>query len=119
MLKAMANERINAQVVKGLLDTLVLRVLSKGDNYGFAIIQDIEAWLGEDGPVLREATLYPLLHRLEDGELLEAHWRPGQRGTDRKYYRITPQGREYLNQRLKEWERVARILRSVLPEKRG
>ena len=106
-------EQGGAQVIKGLLDALVLRVLGEGDNYGFGIIQSVNEWLGDDGAVLKEATLYPLLHRLEARELVETYWKPGQRGTDRKYYRITPQGRSYLKQRLADWRQVARILRNL------
>jgi len=75
-------------------------VLGDGDGYGFGILRELESRLGQDGQILREATLYPLLHRLEAKELVEAYWRPGQRGTDRKYYRITKDGRAYLKQRI-------------------
>jgi PadR family transcriptional regulator PadR len=109
-----AGSKADGQVLKGLLDTLVLGVLSEGDSYGFAILQQIEQRL-EDALVLKEATLYPLLHRLEEKALLECYWRPGDRGTDRKYYRITDSGRDFLAARIAEWERVASILqRSVL-----
>ena len=110
----MKSDQTDAQIIKGLLDALVLRVLSEGDNYGFGIIEAISSQLEADAGLLREATLYPLLHRLEEKQLLEAYWRPGQRGTDRKYYRITKLGRRHLDQRVSDWRKVARILDKTL-----
>jgi PadR family transcriptional regulator PadR len=114
MLNAMSKEQTDAQIIKGLLDTLVLGVLSESDNYGFGIMEKISTQLKGDGDLLREATLYPLLHRLEEKGLVEAYWRPGDRGTDRKYYRITKVGRSHLEQRVRDWRKVARILKDVV-----
>ncbi len=114
MLNYMSRDQTDAQIVKGLLDALVLRVLCEGDNYGFGIMGSIASQLEADAGLLREATLYPLLHRLEEKELVEAYWRPGKRGTDRKYYRITKLGREHLAQRVSDWRKVARILDKAL-----
>jgi PadR family transcriptional regulator PadR len=109
----MADANSSAQVLKGLLDAIVLTVLTEEDNYGFGIIQEVSARLGQDREVLREATLYPLLHRMEGKGLVDAYWRPGERGTDRKYYRITAAGRKHLEARLDDWRQVARVLRGL------
>lgn len=105
----MTAEKSDGQVLKGLLDTLVLGVLDESDDYGFGILQKIGQRIG-DSLVLKEATLYPLLHRMEDKAFVECYWRPGQRGTDRKYYRITADGRKHLADRVGEWKKVAAIL---------
>jgi PadR family transcriptional regulator PadR len=102
-------DRLDGQLLKGLLDTLVLNVLAKGDNYGFGILQTVGDQLG-DGTLLKDATLYPLLHRLEAKDFVEFYFQPGQRGTPRKYYRITAAGRVQLRERVSEWQRVAAIL---------
>lgn len=105
----------NAQVLKGLLDTLVLHSLVDGDNYGFGIREALHKHLGEDAGVVKEATLYPLLHRLESRKLLASYRAPGDRGSPRKYYRITAEGRQLLSERIDEWRRVTRLLnRTVL-----
>lgn len=116
----MTKEKNDGQVLKGLLDTLVLGVLNEGDDYGFGILQKIGERIG-DSLVLKEATLYPLLHRLEEKAFVECYWRPGQRGTDRKYYRIKDGGRSHLAERVGEWKKVAAILtRTVFEyEKQG
>jgi len=114
ILMRMDKNQTDAQIIKGLLDALVLRVLGEGDNYGFGIMERISHDLGDDAGMLREATLYPLLHRLEEKGLVDAYWRPGDRGTDRKYYRITKRGRLHLEQRIRDWRKVAGILKRVV-----
>jgi DNA-binding PadR family transcriptional regulator len=118
MAKASAPSRNDGQVLKGLLDTLVLDLLGEEDNYGFGILEDLRSRLGADGDVLKEATLYPLLHRLESKNFVESYYEPGRRGTPRKYYRMTDEGRVQLRERVQEWDRVASILsRTILKER--
>ena len=100
----------DGQVLKGLLDTLVLDVLRREDDYGFGILQKIGAHLEEDAGVLKEQTIYPLLHRLEAKGYVESYHRPGKRGTPRKYYRITESGRARLAERTSQWRQIADLL---------
>ena len=105
----------DGQVLKGLLDALVLNILIRGDNYGFGILQALGEQLDGDDTLLREATLYPLLHRLEAKGFVDAYYQPGERGTPRKYYHVTKAGRAQLEDRMAEWRRVAGILtRTIL-----
>ena len=106
----MANEAGDEQVLKGLLDTLVLHVLREGANYGFGIHERLGEVLGADAGLMKEATLYPLLHRLERNSLLDSYQMPGDRGSPRKYYRLTPAGRKFLERRVVEWRRVTALL---------
>ena len=108
-----------AQVLKGLLDALVLQALSTADSYGFAIHQAITERMQEDGDLFRESALYPLLHRLEARGFVEPYWKPGNRGTDRKYYRITKSGTDHLKERIEDWLKVARILERTILEGKG
>ncbi|HEY7883565.1 MAG TPA: helix-turn-helix transcriptional regulator [Cellvibrionaceae bacterium] len=109
----------NEQILKGLLDTLVLDVLRGGPNYGFGILQGLHQRMGDDASMLKEATLYPLLHRLEKRELLTSFRQPGERGTPRKYYQITALGETFLVGRVEEWRRVAQLLqRTILTDNR-
>jgi|SRR5690554_3648542 len=104
----------NDQILKGLLDTLVLNTLSQQANYGFGIKEALREQLGEDAEVVKEATLYPLLHRLERRELLISYRQPGERGTPRKYYKITHTGLNYLNQQTESWRQVASLLERTI-----
>jgi PadR family transcriptional regulator, regulatory protein PadR len=109
--------RTDGQVLKGLLDTLVLRILEESDNYGFGILQRLRELLDGKDDVLRDATLYPLLHRLEARGFVESYFEPGERGTPRKYYRITDDGRIQLDERTADWRRVVRILQKTIFER--
>lgn len=107
----------NAQIFKGLLDMLVLMVLVEGDNYGFGILQQVEGMIGSESGLLKDTTLYPLLHRLESKNFLQSYLKPGDRGTARKYYQITPLGNDFLKNRMSEWSKVLTLLEPIL--KRG
>ena len=103
----------NEQILKGLLDTLVLNVLTQGENYGFGIREALHQQnLGGGGARRKGRTFFPLLHRLERRELLISYRRqPGERGTPRKYYKITDLGRNYLRtKKTAEWRKVAACL---------
>lgn len=104
----------NDQILKGLLDTLVLNVLREGANYGFGIKEALRKHLGDDAEVVKESTLYPLLHRLERKELVLSYRQPGERGTPRKYYKITQAGILYLNQQTEAWRQVASLLERTI-----
>ncbi|MFM7533880.1 MAG: PadR family transcriptional regulator [Rubrivivax sp.] len=110
----MPNDTTDEQILKGLLDALVLHVLRDGPNYGFGIRERLDQVLGEDAGLVKEATLYPLLHRLERNALLASHHEPGDRGSPRKYYRLTPDGQAFLDRRVLEWRRVTALLNRTL-----
>lgn len=110
----MANDTADEQILKGLLDTLVMEVLRTGPNYGFGIRERLDALLGADAGLVKEATLYPLLHRLERNGHLASHHEPGDRGSPRKYYRLTPEGEAFLARRVAEWGRITALLQRTL-----
>lgn len=101
-------------MLKGLLDTLVLDVLCRGDDYGFGILQKIGGYLEDGHGVFKEQTIYPLLHRLEANGYVESYHRPGNRGTPRKYYRITEPGRARLAERTSQWRQIADLLAKTI-----
>ncbi len=84
-------------VGSSLLDAMVLSVLEQEDTYGYQITKDIQAHF-----TISESTLYPVLRRLQKDGSLTTYDRPYQ-GRNRRYYRITPSGREKLDAYRKEW----------------
>jgi len=90
---------------------VVLAVLSQMDTarYGYNLIQS----LAEQGLDVEEGTLYPLLRRLEKQGLLESEWDVSE-SRPRKYYRISPTGREILSQLSAEWFETVEIMRAIL-----
>lgn len=86
--------------MRGVLELAVLRVLADGPSYGYAISARIRlAGLGET----KGGTLYPLLSRLEDADLVATQWRAGDGGPGRKYFTLTPAGRQRFDHLAVRW----------------
>ncbi|EFQ56875.1 PadR family transcriptional regulator [Streptococcus downei] len=80
-----------------LIEFLILAIIEKGDSYGYEISQTIKLIAN-----IKESTLYPILKRLEKAGYVTIYSREFQ-GRRRKYYSITPQGLNQLEQRKADW----------------
>ena len=97
------------QLVAASLQPIVLSILSRGEAYGYEIMQ--RALDLSEGKLIWTAwTLYPLMHRLEAKGLITSIWRPSESGPRRKYYRITTKGASELEVDKSEWIGVHSIL---------
>ena len=85
-------ENTKAQMRKGVLELCVLSIISKEEAYPTDIINKLK----EFKMIVVEGTLYPLLNRLKDAELLDYTWRESKSGPPRKYYQLTNMGGEFL-----------------------
>lgn len=104
--------KISKDLIKGSTTTLVLSVLQKDDLYGYKIIKEIE--LRSDGVFeLKEGTLYPILHALEQENSLESYWQEFD-GRKRKYYHLTRRGKKLLDEKQKEWKTFSHSVDRVL-----
>jgi PadR family transcriptional regulator PadR len=92
-------ENTKAQMRKGILEYCILSVLSRNSCYASDIIKELK----EARVIVVEGTLYPLLTRQKNSGLLSYRWEESQQGPPRKYYELTPQGREYLTDLDKSW----------------
>jgi len=94
---------MNPEQLRGNLDLILLSVLEREALYGFRIMQ--EARTRSDGYFeFREGSLYPALHRLTlDGLLVTEDREMGRNGKPRRYYLLTPRGREVLERKRAEW----------------
>ncbi len=101
---------MDIQLKRGLLDVCVLAAIKNEDSYGYQIIKDIGPYV-----TISESTLYPILRRLEAAELLTAR-SVEYNGRLRKYYRITPAGRERLKAFEEEWKEIMSIYQFVARE---
>jgi len=103
---------MKAETLKGHLDALILSVLEPAPLHGYAIIVELKHRSG-GALALPEGTVYPALHRLEDGGLLSSAWSDAQ-GRRRRVYSLTRRGRRELRTRREEWSRFAAVVESVL-----
>ncbi len=86
----------------GLLELLVLKVISKHEVYA----ADILRALAETEFKTQEGTLYPLLSKLRRDGMLEYEWRESEAGPPRKYYRLTPKGSDSLTELTSYWSHL-------------
>ncbi|RMD20540.1 MULTISPECIES: PadR family transcriptional regulator [Corynebacterium] len=79
--------------IRAFMSAAVLRCLADGPAHGYAIAQSLES-LGFGRP--KGGSLYPVLGKLENADLIEAHWAPSESGPGRKTYSITTKGKAEL-----------------------
>ena len=105
--------KISKELLKGSTATMILKIISEGDTYGYEIAAALET--RSDGVfTLKEGTMYPILHMLEKEGYVEAYRKLAETGRERRYYRITAAGRAYLALRLEEWQLFSDSFRRVV-----
>lgn len=88
------------EMLKGVLDGIVLALLSDRPAYGY----EITAWLRKEGfSDIAEGTIYALLIRIEQRGLVEVEKVPSEKGPPRKVYSLNRDGREYLEEFWATW----------------
>ncbi|WP_324825885.1 PadR family transcriptional regulator [Sinanaerobacter sp. ZZT-01] len=85
------------QVASAFLDACVLAVLSEEDTYGYVLTQRMR-----EATDISESTLYPVLRRLQKSGYLTTYDQPFQ-GRNRRYYSITEEGRQKVEEYRKGW----------------
>ena len=94
---------------KGLLEFLILDIVSTGDVY----VADILERLGKTDFATREGTLYPLLSKMRREELVDYEWKESEAGPPRKYYELTAKGREQLKETAEYWQKISGTVKSL------
>ena len=114
----MANSTENLSLIENLRlelrrGCLVLAVLAelRDEQYGYTLRKG----LSDRGMVVDEGTLYPLLRRLESQGLLVSEWREEEK-RNKRFYRISRDGRIVLKQLLFEWQTIGLSLEEILKE---
>jgi PadR family transcriptional regulator PadR len=81
--------------LQGALELLVLKILKRGPNHGFAIASYIQM-TSDDVLRVEAGSLYPALHRMTEAGLLKAEWRMSEAGRRARFYGLTAKGRKKL-----------------------
>lgn len=92
---------------------MLLSLIEEQDRYGFEIIQELEK-RSDNTFVMKEGSLYPILHRLENNGFLKSYQKSGDAGKPRKYYSITKKGSKQLVEDKLTWEMFAESVRKVV-----
>lgn len=104
---------VNKELLKGTTTLLILQLLDEGDKYGYEMVRALEE-RSENVFTLKEGTLYPLLHALENEQYIEAYWEDTEAARKRKYYHITNKGKKELVTKKKEWQEYANGVKRIL-----
>lgn len=96
-------DNVKSQMRKGMLEYCILLLLHKEPFYA----SDIILKLKEARLIVVEGTLYPLLTRLKNDDLLSYEWVESTQGPPRKYYRLTLQGEIFLSGLENAWDELS------------
>lgn len=102
---------IDTQMLKGLIDGIILHIIKNKETYGYEIIEELKL---NGFYNMTEGTVYPILTRLIKKGLILGIFKESTKGPKRKYYYITDQGREYLKDFYKSYESLKAAMNNVL-----
>lgn len=101
----------SSQIRRGTLELCVLALIAEKPRYGYDLVSALERW---EPLATTEGTVYPLLRRLQREGKVEASWRESAAGPPRKYYQLTPQGRDLLERMMADWTDLSEAVRETL-----
>jgi len=100
-----------AQILKGLLEGCILKVISRGETYGYQITED----LNKMGLVeVNEGSVYPVLIRLQKRGFLRSESKKSPLGPKRKYFYLTDDGVLYLASFEEMWVRISSSVNTIM-----
>jgi PadR family transcriptional regulator PadR len=107
-------ERWTQQMRKGSTKLAILQLVSEQERYGYEIVAELK--LRTKGALaLAEGNIYPALHALEEEGFITSYWREVEHGVPpRKYYRLTPRGKELHARLVEEWRDYAGAIARLL-----
>ena len=100
----------DTQIVKGILEGCILKIISEEETYGYDAVEKLNRF----GFDVNEATVYPILTRLESKGFLAIEKRPSPFGPTRKYYSLTPSGGAYLEEFRETWRKISQTVHEVM-----
>ena len=109
----MSTSKVTSDLLRGNTDTMILRLLTEADRYGYEIVKLI-AERSQGEYELKEATMYSSVRRLEADGDIAWYWGDESQGGRRKYFRITEKGRATYAHNKTTWEYAKRVLDTLL-----
>lgn len=104
--------KISKELLKGSTTMLILNLLKNDNMYGYQMIQILKE-KSENVFELKEGTLYPILHGLEEKGFISSYWDEST-AKKRKYYAITKEGKKHLKDKRQEWTEFSNGINRVL-----
>lgn len=101
------------QILKGMVDPIILAMLSQLPMYGYEIIKQIQQ--KSSGYIkLTSGTIYPALARLEKKGMITSYWHQISPRRSRKYYQVTAKGQQWLISHQKRWQQFCTVVSSLI-----
>ncbi len=107
---------ISSDLIRGHINTIILRSLYDGDKYGYEIIAEIER-KSHNQYTLKQPSLYSALKRLEKDGYITSYWGGSVSGGRRKYFSLTDAGKEIAERNQTEWEYSRTVIDSLISDK--
>ena len=106
---------LSKELVAASTEPLILSLLSAGENYGYALIQEVKRLSG-DKIEWTDGMLYPVLHRMEREGWIASRWGKAENGRKRKYYSIKREGLKALRDQREQWGSVSGVFKQLWKE---
>lgn len=103
----------NFNFIKSDIRTLLLKLLSERDMYGYQLIQTLKE-RSNNFISLKDGCVYPILHSLEKSNLINSYWVESQNGRKQKYYSLNENGKKILAKEEKELKKYISYVSSIL-----
>ena len=104
---------INSDIIRGHLESVILKLIIEQDRYGYEIASCLKERTNNKF-IIKEATLYSVVNRLEKRDLIESYIGEKTHGKKRKYYKITSLGKAYYFEKKQEWLLLKELLETLL-----
>jgi transcriptional regulator len=106
-------ERTSPELLPGTLYMLILRTLRGGPLHGYAIAKRVKESSRED-LIIEDGSLYPALNRMLVKGWLKAEWGISENNRKARFYQLTPEGRQQLEQEAEDFDRLVRAIQLVM-----
>lgn len=104
---------MNTELLKGTLDLLILKILASGQMHGWDITKRLLV-VSKERLTLKQGSLYPALHRLENRGWIESEWGVSDAGRSANFYSLTAKGRKQLLEEKEHWQSFVDAMTNVL-----
>lgn len=101
---------VSKELVAAAAIPLILSVLKRNDSYGYEIVQKVKE-LSEGKISWREASIYPVLKKLEIDGMIKSYWKVTESERPRKYYTLLADGGKQLETNQEEWKNIYSVFR--------
>ncbi len=100
-----------SQLVRGILEGCILKIIGDGETYGYEIVERLKMYGFRD---VNEGTVYPLLIRIEKNNWVTHTKRESPQGPKRKYFSLTPEGMEEVQEFQDQWRLLQHTVNTIL-----